>query len=463
MSTRRVLLLVGILAILGVGGYAAYRLGYFARDAEDTAEIAKLNARQLEVSPLPDSAGAAVGWRGVSHDGRVNAAKLRTDWDKNPPKLLWKADTLGGKSSPLGGGYSSPVVVGGSLYIQDYRDGKERVLCLDADSGEYKWECSFPANYSGTDATYAIGPRATPSIDGELIYTVSGAGTLLCIEKQADKPAAIKWQHELLKEFEGTIPRWGVACSPLLEGELVLAITGGKAGSVVAFDKKSGEVQWRAGKNPAGYSSPVAATIGGQRVIFALTGDALLAIRPSDGKVTDEYAWKTDNYGNIATPLVVDDYVFISSAYQKGCALLRAEAKGDEVRFVQVYARLGRAFQNHHSTSVYKNHHLFGFDGMIGGARLKCVDFNTGKVKEDWEATGMALGSGTILLADKYMIIQTEGGDLCLAEANPEEFHLVTRMKKVLSGNNNWATPALADGRLYLRDEQKVLCYDVRP
>jgi outer membrane protein assembly factor BamB len=462
MSTRRALLLVGILIVLGVGGYAAYRLGYFARDTEDTAEIAKLSARKLEVQPLPESPTSSVGWRGITHDGRVNAGKLRTDWDKNPPKLLWKADDLG-VSKSLGGGYSSPVVVGGNVYIQDYHDGNERIVCLDAETGKFKWEISFPANYAGTDPTYAIGPRATPSIDGESIYTVSGAGTLFCIEKKADKQATIKWQHELLKEFDGSLPHWGVACSPLLEGELVIAIAGGKKGSVVAFDKHTGEERWHAGKNPAGYSSPVAATIGGQRVIFALTGDALLAIRPGDGKVTAEYDWKTDHYGNIATPLVVDEYVFISAAYQKGSALLRAEAKGDEVRLVQVYARLGRAFQNHHSTSVFKDRHLFGFDGMIGGARLKCVDFETGKVKEDWEATSMRPGSGTILLADKHLIIQTENGELCLVEANPEEFHLVARMKGVLSGKNNWATPALVDGRLYLRDEQKVLCYDVRP
>src|SRR5262249_31431181 len=145
-------------------------------------------------------------------------------------------------------------------------------------------------------------------------------------------------------------------------------------------------VRWATGKTASGYSSPVATTIGGQRVIFAMTADSLLAIRATDGKLTDTFDWATRFSGNIATPLVVEEYVFISSAYGMGCALLRAELQGDEVKLVPVYARRRPpGMQNHHATSVYKDRYIYGFDGDTV-ARLRCVEFATGKFKEDWDA-----------------------------------------------------------------------------
>ena len=199
----------------------------------------------------------------------------------------------------------------------------------------------------------------------------------------------------------------------------------------------------------------------GKRAILALTGDALLAINPADGKVTGSYAWKPSPQVNVATPIVVDGYVFISTAYQLGCALLRAEATDEGVKLIEVYARRGRGYQNHYSTSVFKDSYIFGFDGMQN-AQLKCVEFATGKDKPGWDAGG-EVAKGSLILANNYLIIQTERGDLCLVEATSDEFRLVAKISKVLSGKNNWATPTLVDGRLYLRDEEKIVCYDVRP
>jgi outer membrane protein assembly factor BamB len=452
MRARRVLLLLGVLGVVGTLGYIGYRKGWFASDSENAAEIERLRGKKLEQPPAADATAGWFQWRGPTRDGRAPTGPLRTDWDKNPPKLLWRAD--------VGGGFSSCTVVGGRLYTQDRQGGDERVLCLDTEKGTPVWSFSYPASYSGTDATYATGPRASPTVVGDRVYTVGGAGKLLCLEVPtgAGQPRVV-WQHDLLAEFDATIPRWGVACSPLVEGDLVVVITGGKRGTVAAFERNTGELRWASGDNPAGYSSPVAATVGNRRVIFALTGDALLAVG-LDGTIHDRHAWRTDNLGNIATPLVVDDVVFISSAYGQGCALLRADPERSGVGLVKVYERRGpRAFQTHHSSSVYKDRHLFGSDGM-GSARLKCVTLEDGR--EKWDA-GQEVGKGTLILADKHLIIQTERGDLCLVEANPDEFNLVAKLPRVLTGNNNWATPTLVDGRLYLRDDEKVVCYDVRP
>ena len=455
MKARPAILVVGLVAILGVGGFAAWRSpwvrSWFARDSMNAAEIDRAANAPLANAAPADAASGSPQWRGLSRQGVAPAGSFRTNWNQVPPKELWRV--------PVGGGYGSCAVVGGRLYVQDRQGGQERVVCLDAGSGKPVWEYAYAADPAGSDSTYAIGPRATPTVEGDAVFAVGGAGKLLALEVNGDA-VKVRWQHDLLAEFGAPLPRWGVACSPLVLDDLVIVQPGGKGAAVVAFDKTSGEVKWKAGSNEPGYSSPVAATISGQPTVFAFMGDALLAIRPTDGKVTGAFPWATQFSGNIATPLVVDDYVFISSAYGAGCALVRAEKAGDEVRLVKVYERRGRAYQNHHATSVYKDRHLYGVDGTQGSGGLKCVEFITGKEVPDWE--GREIGQASLILAGDHLIIQTARGDVCLVEANPKEFNLLGKLSKVLSGNNNWASPTLVDGRLYLRDEQHVVCLDVR-
>jgi outer membrane protein assembly factor BamB len=459
LRSRRLLLSIGIVALLGVTGYLAFRSswvrGWFAADCENPAEVARLAEKKIDLSPIAPPGEGWPQWRGPLRDGRAPAGPLRTNWDQKPPLKLW--------STPCGGGYSSPVVAGGQVFTQDREEGKERVICVDAESGSLLWAYSYVAEAAGKDGQYATGPRATPTLDGNRLYCVGGAGKFLCLEKPAKKgeQPVLCWQHDLLSEFGGVMPQWGVACSPVIVWDLVIVQPGGTRGSVAAFDRTTGEVRWRAGANPAGYSSPVAATIEGLPVVFALTGDALLAIT-LDGKVTDTYDWKPRPEVNAVTPLVVEDYVFISSAYGYGSALVRATRKGDGVRFVPVYTRPGhKNYQNQFSTSVYFDRHLYGFNGTTSSARLSCMDFDSGHVRPEWAET--EIGMGTLILADRYLIIQTERGQIALVEARPDTFRLVSEPLKVLSGKNNWATPALVDGRLYLRDEQQVVCYDVRP
>ena len=457
MKPRILVLAVGVGAIVGVGGSVAYQNPWvrslFARSVENAAEVDRGKRAQLANAAPADAATGFPQWRGASRKGVAPAGPFRIDWDKNPPKELWRESG--------GGGYGSCAVVGGKLYVQDRLVDKERVVCRDAETGKQLWEFAYDAPQAGADRTSAIGPRATPTVVGDTMFTVGGAGKLLALTIAGDKPERV-WEHDLLAEFEAPLPQWGVACSPLVLGDLVIVQPGGKNASVVAFDKVTGEVKWKAGSHGPGYSSPVAARVGGQDTVFAFMADALLAVRASDGAVTDRFKWATQFSGNIATPIVVDDeYVFVSSTYGMGCALLRAEKSGDDVKLVKVYERRGRAFQSHHATAVYKDKHLFGTDGTRGDRGLKCIEFITGKEVLDWEAP--ELGQASVLLAGEHLIVQTEKGDVCLVDANPKEFNLVGRVRKVLSGNNNWATPTLVNGRLYLRDEKSVVGLDVRP
>lgn len=458
--TRPALLVIGLLLILGIGGFAAYkslwvRSLFFGREAENPVEMEKLVGAKLAVAPAAEADVGWPQWRGPMRDGRAPAGPLRTDWDKNLPKPVW--------SAPCGGGFSSLAVVGGRVYTQDRQGNDERVICLDANTGQPVWQHTYAADYSGTDRSYATGPRATPTVAGNRVYAVGAAGKCVCLEPPAAAGGSprVVWEHDLIGEFGAKVPQWGVACSPLADGDLVIVQPGGRGGSVVAFDRETGAVRWKAGTNPAGYSSPIAATVGGVRVVYAFTGDALLCVRAADGEVMGTYPWKTQFQANIATPVVVDDYVFVSSAYNQGCALLRAVPAGDRVRLEEVYARNNRVLRSHHATPVYRDGFLYGFDGTRR-TFPKCVDLRKGTEVAGWgEDSG--LESGTLILADRHLIVLTEKGDLWLVEATPDEFRPVAKAPSGLGGQQTWALPVLVDGRLYLRGADKIICLDVRP
>ncbi len=199
-------------------------------DEENAAQLEKLKSAPLESAREPVTAGDWPQWRGPRRDGISDETGLLTDWKSTPPQLVWKR--------PLGGGYSSIAVSGGRLYTMDKKENEERVLCLDAATGKEIWVHQYPANYGGL--SYGGGPRATPTVNDGRVYTVGAAGMMLCLdEKPSDGTPRVLWQHDLMSEFGAHRPNWGVACSPLIDGELVCVQPGGEKGSVVAFDRRT--------------------------------------------------------------------------------------------------------------------------------------------------------------------------------------------------------------------------------
>jgi outer membrane protein assembly factor BamB len=447
---RRSLLLAALVLILGIGGTVAYLrwatiLNWFESEREDKAAVEKLQSADLSTPSPSDAAGGWFQWRGPNRDGVAPPGPLRTDWEKNPPKELW--------SVPLGGGYSSPVVVGGRVYVSEYANGNERILAYDAAKGIPFWSYAEPADYSGMTLGYKTGPRATPTIQGNRLYAVGATGRFVCLALPAagGEPKLV-WGHDLVAEFDAKLPTWGIASSPLIEGDLVIVQPGGRKGSVVAFDKTTGDLRWAAGKDPCGYSSPVAATLGGVRQSVAVTGKSVVGIRPADGTVLWTYSWVTQFDGNIATPIVAGDYVFVSASYAKGCALLRVT--GDSVS--EVYFRKNRVMRNHHDTCVVRDGFLYGFDDAF----LRCVNLRTGQPVEDWEA--LRIDKGHLILADKYLVGLTESGKLFLVDADSKGFNRRGLIDTGFTGKENWATPVLVDGRLYVRGSDGLKCYDVK-
>ena len=419
------------------------------RESVDPVEFAALQSAPLAVDPVaPD--GGWPQWFGPHRDGRAPESPLRTDWDANPPAVVW--------SVPGGGGYSSLAIVDGKLYTHDLSDGQERVRCLNTDGGETVWSHDYPVDYQKAGIGYGAGPRATPRVHEGRVYALGATGVFVCL----DTTGNVVWQHDLVAEFGAAGPQWGLASSPLIDEDRVIVQAGGGLGSVAAFDRTTGNLIWKAGDDSIGYSSPVVADVAGTRQVIAVTGTSVLGVRPDSGDVLWRVDWKTQHDGNIATPLVVGDYVFVSANYGKGCQLLHLTPSDGGVSADVVYFRKGRVMMTHHSTCVHRDGYLYGFDMND----LRCVDLRAGEINEDWIArpeSGGRLDKGCVILAGDKLIGLTQTGTLFLADADPEEFRFHGRVEDILTGNECWALPVLVNGRIYLRDSEKVLCLDVRP
>ena len=429
------------------------------RESVDAVALQKLQTTELAVSPAA-AAKEWPQWFGPGRDGRAPEGPFRTDWKAVPPEILW--------TTPCGGGYSSLVLVENRLYTLDRLGDQERIVCLQADSGQPLWVHEYPVDYAAAGISYDAGPRATPLWYKHRLYCLGATGIFHCLLVQGDSPPEVIWKHDLKSAFAAEIPTWGLACSPLAEGGLILLQAGGKLGTLAAFDADTGELRWTAGNDPIGYSSPVAVTAAGVRQIVAVSGTSVLGVDPTGGRILWSHPWRTDHYGNIATPLVIGNYVFLSSNYGKGCMLLELHSGDPETRPGQVdarvvYFRKGRVMMNHHSTSVYHDGHLYGYDNNT----LRCVNLREGEVVEHWIARDdreQALEKGCLILAGKHLVGLTQRGTVFLAEADPHEFRFRGQREKVLDGSKSdcWALPILVAGRLYLRDHQKVVCLDLR-
>jgi outer membrane protein assembly factor BamB len=455
-SRRCAMHLVVGLCLLGVTGavswyYWPLLLQHFGFDVDNEQLKAQLRDDALTPPDRPrNAADEWPQWRGSMRDGISPTTGLTTTWPAGGPKVLWRR--------PIHGGYSSVSIAGGLLYTQDRDGDHERVICLDAD-GKERWGHRYEVRYGDLD--YKAGPRATPTVHAGRVYTVGATGVFLCLEANppGGKPKVL-WQHDLLKDFQAKQARWGVACSPLVEKDLVIVQPGGKKGSIAAFDHVSGELAWTALDEASGYSSPVAATAAGVRQIIALTSSRLVGLRPQDGKLLWQFSWTTMHDANVATPIVAGDYVFISSDYSAGCALVHLKAEGKEnVTATPVFVRRNKLMRNHFSTCVLQGDHLYGFDiaGYGSSGRLKCINLRT--FEPQWETRD--LEKGCLICAEGHLLVLTQSGVLALVEATPEGYQKKAEAE-VLSGDECWALPALAGSRLYLRDNKEIVCLDLK-
>jgi outer membrane protein assembly factor BamB len=388
-------------------------------------------------------------WRGPNRDGVSPEWGLLTAWPANGPAVVWK--------KPIGRGFSSVVVARGRLYTMDEEtvpagDGTaspprryEAVVCLDAGTGNPIWRHRYPSDFV---ERFGSGPRSTPAVDDDRVYAVGATGILHCL--RADTGDVV-WKHDLMEEFHGRKMQYGLSFSPLVEGDLVYAMPGGPDGNAVAaFDKHTGAVVWKALDDPVGYSSPIAVTAAGVRQALFFTNTALVSLGPEDGELYWRYPWKPAGGFNIATPIAFGNYVFISSDYGKGCALLEITAEpGGAPRVGRVYEH--NRMRNTFASSVRCGDCVYGFDRTD----LVCMDVRTGRIL--WRERGSpGFGKGTLLAAGGHLVILSESGTLTLASASGAGYREEASYR--LSRSKCWTVPSLAGGRLYVRDESQLVC-----
>jgi outer membrane protein assembly factor BamB len=368
-------------------------------------------------------------------------------WGDAGPRLLWRRE--------VGRGYSSPVVWGERLIVF-YREGDEEVIeCLSTADGRRMWRFSYPTDFV-CRVEYTDGPYSTPALDGECAYAVGAEGVLHCL-RLCD--GSVKWRRHLSRDFHVPPGLFGVGASPLLEGErLILNVGGttddGRGAGVIALDKYDGRALWTAADHGASYATPRAATIHGRRFVFVFTDRGLLSLDPATGRVFGEAPFRTaapENY-NAASPLVDGDRILVT-VYAGGALCLRVRPDGG---FEELW-RDRRALPNHFSTLIGHHGHVFGFSSLDW--TLRCIDLSSGEVAWRWRSD---LRRGQGLLADGKLLFLGEDGHLALLEASTRRRRVLAMTPEPILAPPCYAAPALSENLLFLRNEQEILCLNIR-
>jgi outer membrane protein assembly factor BamB len=370
-------------------------------------------------------------FRGPNHNGISTETGWSATWPKDGPKVLWKAT--------LGTGFCSIAVSGGRAYSMGNVDNKDILYCFDASTGKEIWKQSYPCPLFKKD--HEGGPSATPTVDGDSVYTFSKNGDALCFKAANGQ---IVWQKNLPKELGIKYPTWYFASSAFVADNLII-LNAGTAG--IALNKTDGKVVWQSGNGPPGYATAVPFTMGSEKCVVIVGSTEIFGLVAATGKVLWKFPWKTDYDINAADPIISGDTVFVSSGYNHGCALLKIE--GGNVTDVW----RNKNMRNHFNSCVLWDGYLYGFDEST----LRCLDFKTGEVK--WSQEG--LGKGSLMIADGKLIILSERGKLVIAPASPEGFKELASVQ-ILMGKC-WTVPVLANGKIYARNnpDGQLVCVDV--
>ncbi|HEV3143271.1 MAG TPA: PQQ-binding-like beta-propeller repeat protein [Gemmataceae bacterium] len=411
-------------------------------------------------------------FRGPNRDGISKETGLLKQWPKDGPPLLWTF-------SAAGLGYSGPAVVGDRLYMSGGRGDSDVIFALDLkslDGGKPKelWSAKIGPLFQWKGNNWNNGPNASPTVDGEFVFALGGAGDLLCVEAGSGKEV---WRKNLPRDLLGEVNPigggaedptplgWGYAWAPLVDGEQLICVPGGKQGLLAALDKKSGKVLWQSKEvtDQATYSSPIVAEIGGIRQYICVTNPGIVGIAAKDGKLLWRYL-RDPAYDDvvIATPIFHDNYIFSSVGFTQGCDLIKLAPTGSEIKVEKVIS--DRSIQNRDGGTVLVGDHLYCYSEDSGWV---CHEFKTGKPA--W-AERDKLGRGSLTYADGNLYCCSEkGGNVVLIEATPKGWTEKGRFKLPRESTQRrqlgglWTHPVIANGRLYIRDQEFLYCFNLKP
>jgi outer membrane protein assembly factor BamB len=401
----------------------------------------------VAASPAADATAAApagsarnywTNYRGPKRDGRYDETPISTAWPRNGFTPIWK--------QPVGVGFASFAVAEGKAFTIEQRRSQEVVVAYDVATGRELWKQGWDAEYNDSNGD---GPRSTPTWDQGRLYALGATGELRCLDANT---GAVIWGKNILSDNQASNLQWAQAASPLVVDDKVIVLPGGGGGkSVVAYNKMTGAPVWKALDDRQAYVSPMLVELGGRRQIMVVSSLRVVGLTPENGSLLWSYPWDTDMGINVSQPIVVDrNRFFISSGYGKGAALVELKPNGKNFTATTVWENTN--MKNKVSSSVLHNGYIYGLDEGI----LACVDVNTGERK--WK--GGRYGQGQILLASGHLIV-TDGstGDVALVKASPDQFTEVARFSAVKG--QTWNYPALAGGRLLVRNSNEMAAYNI--
>jgi len=393
-------------------------------------------------------------WRGVNRDGVWSNTGIVLDFTKNKPSIAWVF-------REAGEGYSSPSIVGNTLYGQGAEKNGDFAFALDTQTGKLKWKQTLGEIFVQDRGN---GPRGSVTVDGDKLYLIRGGGQIHCLAASTGK---ILWQKDFRKDFGGDImsrQNWGFGESPLVDGNLVICTPGGSGGTMAALDKNSGTVVWRSTEwtDVGGYSSPIVAEVDGVRQYIQLTRQGVAGIAAKDGKLL----WSANIGGNgtaaIPTPVYRNNIVYVTSGYRAGCGAIRLTKEGAGFRTEVLYTN--NDVSNHHGGVVLVGDYIYGYSDAPGWV---CQNFMTGEIV--WKNRIQESGKGAVICIDNRLLIQNErDGMLAVIDASPAGWKEYGRMEFPDRSNAEsldkmvWTHPVFANGKLYLRDHNLLFCYELK-
>lgn len=410
------------------------------------------STRSGQVADFPVKPGDWAQFEGPNRDGIARGVRLRTDWEQQPPRQVWR--------HPLGAGWSSFAVADGYAFTQEQRGGDEAVVCYDANTGKQVWShVDHGQRYSSEMA--GVGPRATPTVSGSRVYTYGTSGILNCLDPH---DGALLWSHDSVKEAGVQPLQFGMSGSPLVYDNVVLVNPGGpktkldgtqtSGHALVAYDRTTGKQVWASGDYQAAYASPILATIAGVRQIVIFDAVGAGGYDAATGKElwrSPEWTNQFDN--NCAQPIILaDGSVFLSSGYGTGSMLVDVKKDSSGWTATPRWTAPNK-FKLKFNTGVERDGFVYGLDEGI----LACLDLKTGK--ERWKSGHFQYGQ--VLLVDNLLLVVSESGDLALVEVSPGGGHEIARFHAI--DGKTWNHPALSGSRLFVRNGEEAACFDLGP
>jgi outer membrane protein assembly factor BamB len=405
-------------------------------------------------------------WRGKGRLGVWNESGILDEFPKNGLAIQWR--------TPINGGYAGPSVADGRIFVTDFvralnTKGSERILCLDEKTGRILWTQQWDVDYIGLMQTYASGPRATPTVDGDRVYVLGAKGALVCLKV---KTGEIVWKRDYVKDYDTQVPVWGMTGAPVIDGDRVIALVGGAGNAkVMAFDKRTGKEIWRAlssEREEPGYAQPILFEAAGKRQLILWHPLAVVSLDPASGKVNWEQPFKVHNNVNLATPVMHDSRLLLSSFYNGSILLDLSKPQATKIWQGKSDSEINTdGLHSLISTPVFDGDYIYG---VCGYGQFRCLRAQSGeRVWETLAVTGEKARWATAFIVrngDRFFI-NNDHGELIIAKLAPDGYHEISRAQLIKPTSNpgnrrqlgavNWSQPAYANKRVIARNDEEII------